>query len=235
MPSPNNADIKRIEKLQKAINRARVVTAPENSLGQWIGYFLDRATHLVLEQALQLKVHAKHQPLDLQPQEGGPLVRLLDDFGDQKQIDHAVFKDDLPKVIIESKWLKDKRHLNDKAAWIRQLEDIVTENSVNKALLVLAGPWDGYRDRMEKRNFGVIIIEVDHVYKTLKSNGIKISIDSTRDAYINPEKTLNQLLDVVEERIAAGDTDPVGSIGLSMLEHNRSEIERQLAIALNDL
>ena len=235
MPKTNDADVKRIEKLQKAIDKARVVTAPENSLGQWIGYFLDRATHLVLEQALQLKIHAKLQPLDLQPKEGGPLVRLLDDFGDLKQIDHAVFKDNEPRVIIESKWLKDKRHLNDKAAWIRQLEDIVTENSVNKALLVLAGPWEGYRDRMEKRNFGVIIIEVDHVYKTLKSNGIKISIDSTKEAYNDPERTLNQLLDVIETRIEAGDTDPVGSIGLAILDHHRPEIERQLAIALTDL
>ena len=211
------------------------MTAPENSLGQWIGYFLDRATHLVLEEALQSKVHAKLQPLDLRPKEDGPLVRLLDDFGDQKQIDHAIFKDDMPKVIIESKWLKDKRHLNDKAAWIRQLEDIVAENSLNKALLVLAGPWDGYRDRMEKRNFGVIIIEVEHVYKTLKSNGIKISIDSTRDAYIDPEKTLNQLLDVIEARIAAGDKDPVGSIGLSIVGHYRTEIEKKLADALTEL
>jgi len=235
MPRTNDADVKRIEKLQKAINKAREVTAPENSLGQWIGYFLDRATHLVLEQALQLKIHAKLQPLDLQPKEGGPLVRLLDDFGDQKQIDHAVFKNKEPRVIIESKWLKDKRHLNDKAAWIRQLEDIVNENAVNKALLVLAGPWEGYRDRMEKRNFGVIIIEVDHVYKTLKSNGIKISIDSTREAYVDPERTLNQLLDVIEARIAAGDRDPVGSIGMSILDHHRSEIERELAIALAGL
>lgn len=235
MPRTNDADVKRIEKLQKAINKARVVTAPENSLGQWIGYFLDRATHLVLEQALQLKIHAKLQPLDLQPKEGGPLVRLLDDFGDQKQIDHAVFKNEEPRVIIESKWLKDKRHLNDKGAWIRQLEDIVIENSVNKALLVLAGPWEGYRDRLEKRNFGVIIIEVDHVYKTLKSNGIKISIDSTREAYVDPERTLNQLLDVIETRIAAGDRDPVGSIGLSILDHHRSEIERELEIALTGL
>jgi hypothetical protein len=232
VPSINNADQKRIDKLKKQIERARIVTAPENSLGQWIGYFLDRATHLVLEQALQSKVHAKHHPLELRPKEGGPLVRLLDDFGDQKQIDHAVFKNDVPKVIIESKWLKDKRHLNDKGAWIRQLEDIVTENSVNKALLVLAGPWDGYRDRMEKRNFGVIIIEVDHVYKTLKSNGIDISIDRSREAYVDPESTLNQLLDVIESRIAAGDTDPVGSIGLKILDHHRSEIERQLSIAL---
>lgn len=235
MPVKNIDDSNRIEKLRKAINKARVVTAPENSLGQWIGYFLDRATHLVLDQALQLEIHAKLQPLDLQPKEGGPLVRLLDDFGDQKQIDHAVFKNEEPKVIIESKWLKDKRHLNDKVAWIRQLEDIVAENSVNKALLVLAGPWEGYRDRMEKRNFGVVIIEVDHVYKTLKSNGIKISIDSARDAYVDPEKTLNQLLDVIEARIAAGDLDPVGSIGLAILDHHRSEIERQLAIALTGL
>ena len=162
-------------------------------------------------------------------------MRLLDDFGDLKQIDHAVFKGKKPKVIIESKWLKDKRHLNDKAAWIRQLEDIVTENSVNKALLVLAGPWEGYRDRMEKRNFGVVIIEVDHVYKALRSNGIKISIDSTRDAYVDPERTLHQLLDVIEARIAAGDKDPVGTIGLSILDHHRSEIERQLVSALTEL
>lgn len=218
-----------IAKIQLQIEKARVVTDPKNSLGQWIGYAWDAGTRVVMSEAVDSHNLRTGSRLTLQPGLDGKVVRLPDDFGDEKQIDHTVMRGSKPLIIAESKWLKDKRHLNDKGSWIRLLAEVVEINRVEGTLLVLAGPWDSYRERMEKRGFDVVIASVDEIYAALATYGVKIRIDKTREAYIEPRTALNEYLDAVENLISEGHSDPFGVIGLDLIGAHRKDLERRIA------
>lgn len=223
---------KNIARIQSQIEKARIVKDPKNSLGQWIGYAWDAGTRVVLSEAIDLYNSKNGSKLSLQPGLGGKIIRLADDFGDKKQIDHTIMRGSKPLVIAESKWLKDKRHLNDKGSWIRLLAEVVEINRVAGTLLVLAGPWDSYRERMEKRGFNVVIASVDDIYKALKTFGVNIRIDRSREAYIDPRKALNKFLDAVEGLISEGQSDPFGVIGLRLIGRHRKDLERKLVYLL---
>jgi hypothetical protein len=218
------------EKLRKdslaSIKKARMVTAPENSLGQWIGYCLWHGTQLILSQVVNEINSSKTTSFELHPIEGGKQVRLPDEDGTLKQIDHAIYNDQEPIVIVESKWLKDQRHLNDKGSWLKLMREIVRESkSIKRVVLVLGGPWENYRSQMENRGFSVIITSVEEVYKSLSSFGVKIDIDPVRNAFIDPKSTLGTLLNVIEEGINR-DINMYAEIGLKMLgPSHRKEIE----------
>ena len=212
-----------------SIEKARNVTAPENSLGQWIGYCLWHGTHSILGDVVLQINKSKRARFELRPVEGGKQVRLPDEDGTLKQIDHAIFLNDEPIIIAESKWLKDQRHLNDKGSWLKLMREIVREaETIRKAVLILGGPWDSYRNQMENRGFAVIITSVDKVYDALKYFGVEIEIDGTRNAFINPKGTLETLLDVIQEGITKG-TNAYAEIGLRMLGDRRSLIEETIA------
>lgn len=211
-----------------SIAKARLVTAPENSLGQWIGYCLWHGTQRVLNETVDSINSSKGSNFELLPTEGSKQVRLPDEDGTLKQIDHAIFQSDKPVIIAESKWLKDQRHLNDKGSWLKLMREIVREaGTIKKAVLVLGGPWDTYRDLMEKRGFHVIITSVDDVYEALLNNGINIQIDPVRNAFIDPKGTLTSLLDVIEDKLNK-DLNPFAEIGLEMLGDRKSEIENAI-------
>ena len=217
------------EKMRKdslaSIKKARNVTAPENSLGQWIGYCLWHGTQTILTQVVGEVNKSRKTVFELRPFEGGKQVRLPDEDGTLKQIDHAIFLNDEPIIIAESKWLKDQRHLNDKGSWLKLMREIVREaESIRKAVLVLGGPWDSYRAQMENRGFSVIITSVGEVYEALKYYGVKIEIDPTRNAFIDPKGTLETLLNVIEDGIKKG-TNTYAEIGLRMLGDRRKLIE----------
>jgi len=201
--------------LLKQVAKARKVKAPENSVGQWIGSCLWHGTHSVLSDVFESH-RGRLRNLELRPQAGGKNVRLPDDDGTQVQIDHAFFLRNDPWLIAESKWLKDKRHLNDKGSWLKQLSEIRRVNSVSEVLLVLGGPWSQYEARMTNRNFKVVITPVEQVYLALKEFGVDITIDQAFNAYADPAGTLAALLDAIE-LLAATDATPLATIGLEML------------------
>ncbi len=212
-----------------SIKKARNVTAPENSLGQWIGYCLWHGTQTILADIVYEINKDKKVSFELRPFEGGKQVRLPDEDGALKQIDHAIFSNNEPIIIAESKWLKDQRHLNDKGSWLKLMREIVREaETIRKAVLVLAGPWDSYRAQMENRGFSVIVTSVDQVYDALEYFGVKIEIDGARNAFINPKETLDTLLNVMEVGINKG-TNTYTEIGLRMLGDRRKQIEDTVA------
>ena len=212
-----------------SIAKARLVTAPENSLGQWIGYCLWHGTQQVLTKTVDSFNSTKCTTYELRPTEGSKQVRLPDEDGTLKQIDHAIYLNDVPVVIAESKWLKDQRHLNDKGSWLKLMREIVREaKTIRQAVLVLGGPWDTYREQMENRGFHVIITTVDEVYEALRINGVNVQIDPTRNAFIDPKGTLSTLLNVVESKLLQG-VNPFAEIGLQMLGNQKSEIEKAIS------
>lgn len=211
------------DKLLISIEKARTVPAPENSLGQWIGYFIDEGTTAILEEICPELSTAK-QNIDYGPKEGESQIKLKNTLGQEKQIDHIIKINSQMAILVESKWLKDKRHLNDKGAWVLMMSDILLENPQLKGtVVVLAGPWEGMRSVIEKRA-KIAIIPEDRVYETLNKYGIKIEIDRVRNAYKNPGETLKALIDKIENAMK-NNYDLVKEIGYEIVNIKRGEIK----------
>jgi len=215
---------KKKSKLMASIAKARTVPAPENSLGQWIGYFIDEGTSAILEEFCPL-ISTPKQNIDFKPKEGDRDIKLLNTLGQSKQIDHVITINSQIEIIVESKWLKDKRHLNDKGAWILMMNDILSHNTYLKGIIViLAGPWEGMRPAIEKRAKTIIIPE-DFVYEVLSKYGISIEIDPIRNAYKNAGGMLNTLLDIIENEAKTG-YDLVKEIGYQIISNKKDLIKK---------
>lgn len=212
------------DKLLISIQKAKTVPAPENSLGQWIGYFIDEGTTAILEEICPTLSTTK-QEIDYGPKEGESQIKLNNTLGQEKQIDHIIKINSKMAILVESKWLKDQRHLNDKGAWVLMMNDILLENHQLKGIVVvLAGPWEGMRAVIEKRA-KIAIIPEDCVYKTLNKYGIKITIDRVRNAYENPGETLKTLIDTIESAMK-DNYDLVKEIGYEIVNTKKNEIKR---------
>lgn len=213
--------------LKERIANARSVPAPENSLGQWIGYIVDSGTSAVLDEIVGELIKETGRKFIAVPQKGEKTIRLKNSLGQDKQIDHAVKESDVYKLIVESKWLKDQRHLNDKGSWILMMGDILLENKNLKGIVVvLAGPWESMRGVIEKRAEAVIV-PTQEVYDCLSELGIDIPLDSVRNAYKDPARSLAKFLSVAERAIDSG-IDFTRDAGYKLLKGYKSELKEKI-------
>ena len=123
------------QKLLKSVEKARKVTAPENSLGQWIGYIVDSGTRVILNEIGREIEETKKIKIEICPLSGEGQIKLKNSLGQEKQIDHAIRIDDEYVLIVESKWLKDQRHLNDKGSGVLMMKDILKVNKKIKVII----------------------------------------------------------------------------------------------------
>ena len=213
--------------LLERINKAKSVPAPENSLGQWIGYIVDDGTSVMLEEIVGELRKQSGRNFDAIPKKGEKSIRLKNTLGQDKQIDHAIKEDKVLRLIVETKWLKDQRHLNDKGSWILMMGDILLENKNLKGVVcVLAGPWESMRTVIEKRAEAVII-PTQTVYDLLNKNKINIPLDLSRNAYKDPEGSLLKLLKEVE-RSAEDGIDFCRKIGYELLCNYKNDLKNKI-------
>ncbi len=80
----------------------------------------------------------------LEPEQGKQLVTLEMLGGSARQLDTVLSAKGSaePVALLETKWLKDARHHNDKGAWILQLREVKKKHpTIRGAVAVLAGYW----------------------------------------------------------------------------------------------
>ncbi len=111
----------------------------------------------------------------LNPEQGKKLLTLNMPGGIKRQLDTVIapkYSSD-PVALLETKWLKDGRHWNDKGAWILQLREVRRSHpTVRGAAAILAGFWnEGVRVllRDEGGRIDMILVATDEeVYKSIQ-------------------------------------------------------------------
>ena len=111
----------------------------------------------------------------LNPEQGKKLLTLNMPGGIKRQLDTVIapkYSAD-PVALLETKWLKDGRHWNDKGAWILQLREVrKSYPTVRGAAAILAGFWnEGVRVllRDEGGRIDMILVATDEeVYKSIQ-------------------------------------------------------------------
>lgn len=140
-------------------------------IGQMIGESFETVVIKFIKSYLR-KNHPEFAVLD--PEQGKKLLTLDMPGGVKRQLDTVVaaIDSDDPVALLETKWLKDGRHWNDKGAWILQLREVRRNYpTVRGAVAILAGFWnEGFRVLL--RNQGgvdmILVATDDEIYKSLQ-------------------------------------------------------------------
>lgn len=142
-----------------------------------------------------------------EPDEGEELIKLDMLGGSSKQLDSVIgLKNSTdPVALLESKWLKDGRHHNDKGAWILQLREVKKQSpTVRGAAAIVAGYWTEGVMIMLANEGGidtVLVATDEEVYQTLQphlneylgENSFTLEAREMRDSYPNPGDLANCL------------------------------------------
>jgi len=141
-------------------------------IGQMIGESFEDVVIKFIKSYLK-KNHSEFVILD--PERGKKLLTLDMPGGIKRQLDTviAAIDSDDPVALLETKWLKDARHWNDKGAWILQLREVRRNYpTVRGAAAILAGYWnEGFRVLLRNQGGGISMILVatdEEVYKSLQ-------------------------------------------------------------------
>ncbi|MCL4878791.1 MAG: hypothetical protein KJ064_19175 [Anaerolineae bacterium] len=181
------------------------VKSPASKFGQIIGEVFEEAVIEFVRQYLAEK-HAGYELLS--PEEGKRVIRLEMIGGLPRQMDNVVVLKNTtePIALLETKWLKDARHHNDKGAWILQLREVRKKYpTIRGAAAVLAGYWTEGVGLMLLSEGGIKMILVatdDQIYSTLQSpldnflgdNSFNLNAATMRESYERPEDLLNLIL-----------------------------------------
>lgn len=140
-------------------------------IGQIIGESFESVVIKFIKSYLK-KNHSEFVILD--PNLGKKLLTLDMPGGVRRQLDTVVaaVNSDDPVALLETKWLKDGRHWNDKGAWILQLREVRRNYpTIRGSAAVLAGFWkEGVRVLL--RNQGgvdmILVATDEEVYKSLQ-------------------------------------------------------------------
>lgn len=125
-----------------------------------------------------VRTHLAAQHTDyilLEAEAGRSLLRLEMIGGTARQMDSVIAAKGSrdPVALLESKWLKDARHHNDKGAWILQLREVRKKYpTVRGAAAVLAGYWTegvGVMFRSEGSVETAIVATDEEVYESLQA------------------------------------------------------------------
>jgi hypothetical protein len=178
-----------------------------SKFGQMIGEAFER---IVIEfiQAY-LESHYKEYEI-LAPEQDKQIITLSTLGGTPRQLDTVIIAKGStdPVALLETKWLKDARHHNDKGAWILQLREVRKQYAtVRGAAAILAGYWTEGVGIMLASNAGVkmVLVATDQeVYDTLqkpldeylKGKSFRLDAELMRKSYPRPYDLANFLIDL---------------------------------------
>lgn len=142
-----------------------------SKFGQLIGEAFEKAVFTFIHQYLETH-HPEYEIL--QSEEQARKVTLDMMGGSARQMDTIIAPKGIsdPIALLESKWLKDARHHNDKGAWILQLREVKKKYpTIRGAVAVLAGYWTEGVGIMLMSEGGIHMVWVatdEEVYSTLQ-------------------------------------------------------------------
>ncbi len=170
---------------------------PATKVGQLIG----NAFEAVVIDTIRQYLNVKHPGFELQkPDEGKKSVQLSMLGGLSRQMDNVIVakSSEDPIALLETKWLKDARHHNDKGAWILQLREVRKNYAtIRGSVAILAGYWTSGVGVMLMNEGGVRMILTatdEQVYSTLQpevdaylgENSFQLDPSQMRKRYIRP-------------------------------------------------
>lgn len=199
--------------------------SPASLFGQIIGDAFERVV-IGLIAAYLAESHPDYELL--QPHKGRRKITLDMAGGLKRQMDNVVIPkgSDDPVALLETKWLKDVRHHNDKGAWILQLREVRKKHAtIRGAVAILSGYWTEGVGVMLMSEGGIKMVLVatdEQVYSTLQSPLDRfLGADMfTLDA-VTMRKSYPRPRDLLKLAILLEESGELDAIAASWLEFDR--------------
>ncbi len=153
------------------------VANPGSALGEAIGALLEEEIHRILKPLAEASncIYISTGANDAQ---SGRLAKLIleDSDGNAYSVDSVIINHRFqPLVLIESKYIRYKKHNRDKASWVCTAHTKLRErySTVRKSIAILMGSWSKPSKRL-LQSFGVELFEVtfDDICDVLEEFGI---------------------------------------------------------------
>ncbi|MBP9759310.1 hypothetical protein KBD45_06465 [Candidatus Dojkabacteria bacterium] len=150
---------------------------PGSALGEAIGAYMETSINKYLEPLLQ-ELSARlitKGPLNIKTQRFTKLL-MYDEFGTQYSIDGVIVNEsNQPLVLLESKYIRYKKHNRDKGSWICHAHGEIRRryNSIRSSIAVLAGNWSKTSLlMMTSHHINVFLVPFEKISGILLKRGI---------------------------------------------------------------
>lgn len=206
-----------------------LIQNPGSALGEAIGASMEIAISKYLEPLVldhQSRLITKGP---LNPKTGRYTKLLMfDEFGTHYSIDGVIVNEaNQPLVLLESKYIRYKKHNRDKGSWLCHAHGEVRRryNSVRSSVAVLAGNWSKTSlVMMTSHNINVFLVPFERVADILEEKGINFRWgEKDRHLAVEAWKNYSALSD--EEKIAIAD---------KMIEEIKPSLSDLMAKTLSD-
>lgn len=139
------------------------VANPGSALGEAIGNLLEKEIHRILKPLAEEK-GCLYLTMGLNSQRTGRETKLIliDDDGNRYNIDSVIVNQFVqPLILVESKYIRYKKHKRDKASWVCTAHSKLRQRykTVRKSIAILMGSWSGPSKRL-LQSFEVELFEV---------------------------------------------------------------------------
>lgn len=186
----------------------KTIANPGAKLGQAIGEMMERSLAARMR-ALADKHGCHYLGPDPDPEVKKKDLKLRDEFGTEYNIDALVANGSLqPLVLLESKYIRYKKHNRDKGSWICHTHRALRNrfHSVRKSVAVLAGSWTQSSVAMiRSARVDVFLVPFEKIAALLKARGVDFEWDEKdRDAAVFARMTYENLPPEVKRDIAEG-------------------------------
>ncbi|HEY72154.1 MAG: hypothetical protein B6I35_01835 [Anaerolineaceae bacterium 4572_32.2] len=208
-------------------------TSASSKFGQMIGEAFEKVVIALIVDYLE-KAYPDCEILE--PSEGAQLVTLKMLGGSSRQLDTVITmrESDAPVALLETKWLKDARHHNDKGAWILQLREVKKRYAtIRGAAAVLAGYWtEGVGIvLMSEGGIKMVLVATDEeIYSTIQprldeflgENSFVLNAEQARKRYPRPWDLANCIIWLEDE-------NELGNVAESWLHFEKQEKDGKLS------
>lgn len=156
----------------------KIVTNGGSAIGEAIGHFMEEEVQKCISDFL-----TDYQCHFLKQTGYNPITRktskkllLYDDFGNDYNVDGIITNEHMqPLVLLESKYIRYKKHNRDKGSWICNAHSAIRRRypSIRASVAVLAGNWSKTSLTMiESHDVNVFLIDFSYITNILRSKGI---------------------------------------------------------------
>lgn len=205
------------------------IANPGSALGEAIGALIERQVNRVLKPIAEENgcVYITTGKINVKTQRPTKLI-LKDTAGNEFNIDSVIVNPRMqPLVLIESKYIRYKKHNRDKGSWVCTAHYSLrrTYHSIRKSITIIAGSWSGSSKAL-MRSFDVELFEVsfERIVEVLKRHEIRFDWgEKERSAAMAAWKKFVTLPEQV-----------VDEIGEELVADIVPELKNSLALTLSD-
>jgi len=205
------------------------VSNPGSALGEAIGALLEAEIHRILKPFAEENgcIYVTAGPVNEKTGKATKLI-LTDSDGNEFNIDSVIINNRFqPLILVESKYIRYKKHNRDKASWICTAHTKIRErySTVRKSIAILMGSWSKPSKRL-LQSFEVELFEIsfDNICQTLKQYDIDYYwAEKDRQKAMESWQKFNHLSKCDQEQIAK-----------KLISIVEKELRKSLQIALNE-